>query len=80
MYQYATGYIAALKIATDIYNKKEGSLEKYLKFLKLGSTLSPVESLKVAGVDLTKEESFDAAFVEFDCQLEDFKKIIKKEV
>ena len=80
VYQYATGYIAALKIATDIYNKKEGSLEKYLKFLKLGSTLSPVESLKVAGVDLTKEESFDAAFVEFDCQLEDFKKIIKKEV
>jgi len=80
VYQYATGYIAALKIATDIYNKKEGSLEKYLKFLKLGSTLSPVESLKVAGVDLTKEESFDAAFVEFDRQLEDFKKIIKKEV
>ncbi len=80
VYQYATGYIAALKIASDIYNKKEGALENYIKFLKLGSTLDPVSSLKVAGVDLTKEETFDYAFAEFEKQLEDFKKIIKKEV
>ena len=78
VYQYATGYIAALKIASEIYNKKEGSLENYIKFLKLGSTLDPVESLKVAGVDLTKKETFDAAFAEFDRELEEFKKIIKK--
>ena len=80
VYQYATGYIAALKIATDLYNKKENSLENYIKFLKLGSTLDPVESLKVAGVDLTKEESFDAAFKMFDRQLDEFQKLTDKEV
>ena len=56
------------------------SKENYLKFLKLGSTLDPVSSLKVAGVDLTKEESFDDAFRVFDKQLDDFKKITDKEV
>ena len=79
VYQYATGYIAALKIASDIYSKKDKALENYIEFLKLGSTLDPVESLKLAGVDLTKEETFDDAFKEFNQQLEDFKKIIKKD-
>ena len=80
VYQYATGYIAALKIATDLYNKKEKALENYIKFLKLGSTLDPVSSLKVAGVDLTKEESFDDAFKAFDKQLDEFEKLTDKEV
>lgn len=80
VYQYATGYIAALKLATDLYNKKENALENYIKFLKLGSTVDPVESLKIAGVDLTKEETFDAAFKMFDDQLNEFKKLTDKEV
>ena len=80
VYQYATGYIAALKIASDIYNKKPGALDNYLKFLKLGSTLDPVSSLKVAGVDLTKESSFNDAFKEFDRELEEFKKLAEEEV
>ena len=80
VYQYATGYIAALKIASDIYNKKPGALDDYLKFLKLGSTMDPVASLKVAGVDLTKEETFNDAFKEFDRELDEFKKLTEKEV
>ena len=79
VYQYATGYIAALKIATDIYNKKEKALDKYLEFLKLGCTKDPVESLKVAGVDLTKESTFDDAFKEFDRELDEFLELIEQE-
>ena len=72
VYQYATGYIAALKLATDLYNKKDGALERYLEFLRLGSTKDPVESLKIAGVDLTKESTFNEAFKEFDRELDEF--------
>ena len=75
VYQYATGYIAALKIATDLYNKKDGALEKYLEFLKLGCTVDPVTSLKIAGVDLTKESTFDDAFKEFERELNEFLKL-----
>lgn len=82
VYQYATGYIAALKIASDIYNKKENALEKYLQFLSLGCTLDPVSSLKVAGVDLTDKKTFDDAFNEFNKQMDTFvniRKISRKE-
>ena len=72
VYQYSTGYISALKIASDIYNQKEGALDNYLAFLKLGCTKDPVASLKVAGVDLTNEETFNAAFKEFDNTLNKF--------
>lgn len=79
VYQYSTGYIAALKIATDIFNKKENALENYIKFLKLGSTLDPVASLKVAGVDLTSKETFNAAFQEFAREMDEFESLLGSE-
>lgn len=77
VYQYSTGYIAALKIAKDIINKKENALENYLKFLSLGCTMDPVSELKVAGVDLTKDEVYNEAFDEFEKEIEEFEKIYK---
>ena len=64
----------------EIYNKKENALENYKKFLKLGCTKDPVESLKVAGVDLTKEKIYDEAFKEFDKTLDLYTELLKKEV
>jgi oligoendopeptidase F len=79
VYQYSTGYIAALKIANDIYNKKENALDNYIKFLKLGCTIDPVTSLKIAGVDLTKDETYKEAFEEFNNQMDEFEKLVGKE-
>lgn len=62
VYQYATAYAAAIKIAMDILDEKENALSNYLEFLKLGCTKTPIESLKVAGVDMTKKETLDSAF------------------
>lgn len=66
VYQYATAYAAAIKIAMDILNNKENATRDYLEFLKLGCTKTPIESLKVAGVDMTKEETLKEAFNYFD--------------
>ena len=77
VYQYSTGYIAALKIAKDIINKKENALENYLKFLSLGCTMDPVSELKVAGVDLTKDEVYNEAFLEFEKEINEFEKNYK---
>lgn len=62
VYQYATAYAAAIIISKNILNGQEGSVEKYLEFLKLGSTKTPVESLKVAGVDMSDESVLEGAF------------------
>jgi len=66
VYQYATAYAAAIKIAMDILNKKENAKENYLEFLSLGCTKTPIESLKIAGVDMTREETLNEAFDYFD--------------
>lgn len=66
VYQYATAYAAAIKIAMDILNKKEGIVEKYLEFLSLGCTKTPIESLKVADVDMEKDEVYKDAFKYFN--------------
>lgn len=80
VYQYATAYAAAIKIAMDILNHKEGAREQYLEFLGLGCTKTPVESLKVAGVDMTREETLKDAFVYFDTLVNELKELYKMEV
>lgn len=81
VYQYATAYVAAIKIAMDILNKKEGIVEKYLKFLSLGCTKTPIESLKVAGVDMSNSENYEEAFKYFNELVNDLTKLYQdKEV
>ena len=75
VYQYATAYAASIKIAKDILEEKEGARENYLEFLKLGATNSPIESLKVAGVDMTKKETLNDAFVYFSSLVDELDKL-----
>ena len=75
VYKYATGLSAASKIANDILNGKENAKENYIKFLSSGSTLNPIDSLKLAGVDLTKKEVIESALTIFNDTIEEFKKI-----
>ena len=77
VYKYATGLAAACKIANDIFNNKANAVENYKKFLKCGTTLNPIESLKLAGVDLTNKEVIDDALKMFDNNIDEFKKIYK---
>lgn len=65
VYKYATGLSAATKIVDNIINKKENAVSNYIEFLKCGSKLSPLESLKVAGVDLTDDEVVTLALKTF---------------
>lgn len=61
VYQYATGFIAAVKLANDIYEGKEDVRDNYLEFLKLGCTKNPIDSLKIAGIDMTNNEVLNDA-------------------
>ncbi|MBN2541049.1 MAG: oligoendopeptidase F [Bacilli bacterium] len=58
VYQYATSFAASLKIYEDVKNNKPQAFDKYLGLLKSGGSNFPVEQLKAAGVDLTKEDAF----------------------
>lgn len=73
VYKYATGLSAACYIVDGILNKREGALENYLKFLTLGGSMSPLEELKVAGVDMNDPKVIESAIRMFEKTIEDFK-------
>jgi len=65
VYQYATGFSAAVALSEKILNKEENALENYLEFLKSGSSDYPINVLKKAGVDMLKQESAEKALEVF---------------
>lgn len=66
VYQYATGFSAAVSIATRILKEGETALAPYLAFLKSGCTKDPVSLLKIAGVDMSTKQPINEALSVFD--------------
>lgn len=66
VYQYATGYSAAAALAKQILEEGEKAVERYLDFLKAGSSDYPIEVLKKAGVDMTTKEPIENALKLFE--------------
>lgn len=77
VYKYATGITSAISIAERIYKEGKPAVEDYFKFLSSGGSASPVELLKLAGVDLTKKDAFDAAMDSFEDALNQFVELSK---
>ena len=61
VYQYATGFSAAIALSNRILKEGEAAVEQYKKFLKGGCSLDPIDLLKVAGVDMTTPEPVQSA-------------------
>lgn len=77
VYQYATGFAAAVKIANQIYAGDEEMKNSYLEFLKLGATLNPIESLKVSNIDITSEGVINDAISYMKELVEEIKNLSK---
>lgn len=75
VYQYATGFAAALAISGKIISGENGILEKYRTFLSGGSAMDCIDLLKLCGVDMTKREPVQEALSIFDKYLEEFGKL-----
>ena len=78
VYKYATGLSAACHIVNDILSGKEESVENYKKFLSTGRIKTPLESLKIAGVDLTKKEVIESAIKMFNDTIDEYIKLEKE--
>ena len=75
VYQYATGFAAAIYLANQIYDKNETVKNNYLEFLKLGCTKNPIDSLKVAGIDITSNKVYNTAIKFMDDLVEEYSKL-----
>jgi len=76
VYQYATGFSAAVFLANRILTEGESAVKDYYKFLSAGSSVPPIEALKLAGVDMSKPEPVLSAMKVFKETLEQFKALI----
>ncbi|MCR5495168.1 MAG: oligoendopeptidase F [Treponema sp.] len=75
VYKYATGISAALALAKRVTNGGDKEREDYFKFLKSGGSRYPIESLRVAGVDMESTEAVQAACDTFRDIVEELKKL-----
>lgn len=61
VYQYATGYSAAIALSRRILNEGESAVKDYLNFLSGGCSTDPISLLKGAGVDMTTSKPISEA-------------------
>lgn len=74
VYQYATGFSAAIAISSRILQGEEGALEGYKKFLSSGCVMPPIELLKLAGVDMSTARPVEEALKVFAELLDAFER------
>ena len=75
VYKYATSYCAAANIAGRIQKSTDGAVDKYLTFLKSGSSKYPIELLQGAGVDMSSPAPIDDAMKLFAGWLDEAEKL-----
>ncbi len=76
VYQYATGFSAAVAIARNILKEGAPAVARYKEFLSGGCSLPPVELLKIAGVDLETPRPIQEALDVFGEVLDEIEKLV----
>jgi oligoendopeptidase F len=76
VYQYATGLSAALALSSQILEEGAPAQERYLKFLSGGSSKTPIELLRGAGVDMQTPAPIQAAMKTFSRLLDELEKTL----
>lgn len=67
VYQYATGYSAAIALSDKILKEGKVAAERYIEnFLKKGCSLPPIELLRGAGVDMESPKAVEDALLVFE--------------
>jgi oligoendopeptidase F len=65
VYKYATGISASIALSSRVMQKVPGSRDDYFAFLRSGGSRFPIESLRLAGVDMSTPAPVEAACAEF---------------
>ena len=75
VFQYATGFSAAVAIADRILTLGESAVADYKKFLSGGSSTDPISLLKIAGVDMSSPAPVNAALKLFGELVDELEKL-----
>jgi oligoendopeptidase F len=78
VYQYATGISAAHALSKRILDGVPDAAQDYLKFLSAGSSVYPLDALKIAGVDLTTPKPVEETFEVLGSYVDRLEKLLIK--
>lgn len=76
VYQYATGFSAAIALSKRIMELGEEGVKDYMKFLTGGSSKDPIDLLKMAGVDMSTPDPINAAMDMFGQLVDELEALI----
>lgn len=76
VYQYATGYTAAIALSRRILREGESAVKDYLGFLSGGCSADPITLLRGAGVDMASPKPIEDATKLFDEMISEMEKIL----
>lgn len=77
VYKYATGLSAALTLSDRVLNGGDAERDQYLSFLRSGGSRFPLESLKLAGVDMAQPEAVRRALKVFEGYLDELENLTR---
>ncbi len=75
VYQYATGFSAAIALSKRILEEGESAVEEYKSFLKGGSSRYPLDLLRMAGVDMEQKKPVEDALHVFTQYLDEMERL-----
>ena len=77
VYQYATGFSAAMALSKRILEGGEEAVRDYLKFLSGGCSADPVSLLKMAGVDMSTPKPVNDALEFFGALIGELEELLQ---
>ncbi len=78
VFQYATGYSAAIALSRRILSEGEPAVKDYIRFLSGGCSKSPIDLLKDAGVDMTSSAPVEQAITLFGELLDEMESLMEE--
>ena len=78
VFQYATGYSAAIALSRRILSEGEPAVKDYIRFLSGGCSKSPIDLLKDAGVDMTSPAPVNQALELFGTLLDEMESLMEE--
>ena len=76
VYKYATGISAAVALSERVLAKEPGSVEAYLDFLRSGGSKFPLETLRIAGVDMTTSAPIESTLRLFERRITELEALL----
>ncbi len=78
VYQYATGFSAAIALSRRILQEGKPAVDDYIRFLSSGGSNYPIELLKIAGVDMSTKDPVNQALKLFGELLDQLEELMLK--